>query len=133
MQVLEQQKHDRQKKISESDNTIIDLDGVDSVHSLDSPCPTEILRSDITDLTNQLSEKEAKLIGIISTFLHVHPFGAGVDYVWSYVHKLEPNLKPVDVENLMTKFPTVFKQELSGIGANLERRWLFNGFNSDAT
>lgn len=104
---------------------------MDSVKSLDSPTPSESIKTETNEvIANQLSEKEARLIGIISMFLHVHPFGAGVDYVWSYVHKLEPSLKPSDVENLMTKFPRVFKQELSGIGANMERRWLFNGFNN---
>lgn len=95
--------------------------------------PIEVSRtesSDNTQVTPQLSDRDAKLIGVISTFLHVHPFGAGVDYVWSYVHKLEPSLKPADVENLMTRFPAVFRQELSGIGANMERRWQFNGFNN---
>lgn len=119
---------DKSKKILDGESTIIDLDGVDSVNSLDSPSP-DVAKTD-SELSSQLSEKEAKLIGIISTFLHVHPFGAGVDYVWSYVHKLDPLLKPIDVENLMARFPTVFKQELSGIGANMERRWLFNGFNN---
>lgn len=103
---------------------------MDSVKSLDSPSDTVKAASDAS--SPQLSEREAKLIGVISMFLHVHPFGAGVDYVWSYVHKLEPSLKPSDVENLMTRFPTVFKQELSGIGANMERRWLFNGFHNES-
>lgn len=128
LHTLEQQRHDKIKKGSEGEPTIIDLDGADSVKSVDSPSPSEISKSDNSDSGCQLVEKEAKLIGIISTFLHVHPFGAGVDYVWSYVHKLEPMLKPIDVETLMRKYPTVFKQELSGIGANMERRWSFNGF-----
>lgn len=75
-----------------------------------------------------LNEQDAKLIGIISAFLNVHPFGAGLDYIWSYVSKLESDLRPSDLELLMTRFPSVFKQELIGIGANIERRWLFNAF-----
>ncbi|XP_049503273.1 ecto-NOX disulfide-thiol exchanger 1 [Panthera uncia] len=35
------------------------------------------------------SEKEALLIGIISTFLHVHPFGANIEYLWSYMQQLD--------------------------------------------
>lgn len=76
-----------------------------------------------------LNERDAKLIGIISAFLNVHPFGAGLDYIWSYVSKLEANLRPSDIELLMSRFPTVFKQELVGIGANIERRWIFNAFS----
>lgn len=78
-----------------------------------------------------LNERDAKLIGIVSAFLNVHPFGAGLDYIWSYVSKLEANLRPSDIELLMSRFPTVFKQELVGIGANIERRWIFNAFNTN--
>lgn len=78
----------------------------------------------------QVTQKDAKLIGLIATFLHIHPFGASVDYVWSYLQKIDTGLRPNEVENLMLKFPQVFKQELSGIGANMERRWLFSGFNT---
>jgi hypothetical protein len=50
--------------------------------------------------------------------------------VWSYLQKMEPTLRPGEVESLMSRFPTVFRQELSGIGANMERRWLFAGFKT---
>lgn len=66
--------------------------------------------------------------GLISTFLHVHPFGAGIDYIWSYLQKVEPSLRTTEVESLMNRFPSVFRQELSGIGANMERKWIFAGF-----
>lgn len=68
-------------------------------------------------------------IGLIATFLHIHPFGASVDYLWSYLQKMEPGIKPNEVEALMQRFPQVFKQDLFGIGANMERRWQFSGFN----
>lgn len=69
------------------------------------------------------------ILGLIATFLHIHPFGASVDYLWSYLQKMEPGIKPNEVEILMQRFPQVFKQELFGIGANMERRWQFSGFN----
>ncbi|CAH0386848.1 unnamed protein product [Bemisia tabaci] len=78
--------------------------------------------------TNKILERDAKLIGLISMFLHIHPFGAGVDYIWSFVQKLEPTLKPNEIETLMNRFPSIFLQELVGIGANMERRWQFIGF-----
>ncbi|CAG2065145.1 unnamed protein product [Timema podura] len=99
--------------------------------------PEEEQKVDTTECpiftTSMLTDREARLIGLISTFLHVHPFGAGVDYVWSYLQKLDPTLRPGEVELLMSRFPTVFRQELSGIGANMERRWQFFGFNATAT
>jgi len=77
----------------------------------------------------QITQKDAKLIGLIATFLHIHPFGASLDYVYYYLQKMEPGLRINEVESLMQRFPLVFKQELSGIGANMERRWQFSGFN----
>ncbi|CAH1372238.1 ecto-NOX disulfide-thiol exchanger 2 [Tenebrio molitor] len=89
--------------------------------------------SESTVDVQRLNECDAKLVGIVSAFLNVHPFGAGLDYIWSYVSKLETNIRPSDIELLMNRFPTVFKQELVGIGANIERRWMFNAYNPAPT
>ena len=32
--------------------------------------------------------------GIISTFLHVHPFGANIEYLWSYMQQLDSKVNP---------------------------------------
>lgn len=115
--ITEREKEDNDSAIDGGESTVVDSE-VDATDSL-------VL------LSSKLSEKEAKLIGLIAIFLHVHPFGAGVDYVWSFLQKLEPTLRPSEVESLMARFPLVFHQELSGIGANMERRWLFCGFKSN--
>lgn len=78
-----------------------------------------------------ITEKEARLIGIISTFLHVHPFGASLDYIWSYAQKTIPGVYPIQIEALMLKFTSLFRQEMTGIGATLERKWIFTGFSSN--
>ncbi|XP_028847225.1 ecto-NOX disulfide-thiol exchanger 1 isoform X2 [Denticeps clupeoides] len=74
------------------------------------------------------SEKEALLLGIISTFLHVHPFGANIEYLWSYIQRLDTKISAGDLERLMVRLPNMFKQEFSGVGATLEKRWKFCGF-----
>uniref|UniRef100_A0A8C5LL23 Ecto-NOX disulfide-thiol exchanger 2 n=1 Tax=Jaculus jaculus TaxID=51337 RepID=A0A8C5LL23_JACJA len=89
------------------------------------------------------SEREALLVGIISTFLHVHPFGASIEYICSYLHRLDnkptmcffyltrSGLIPIctsDVECLMSRLQHTFKQEMTGVGASLEKRWKFCGF-----
>ncbi|KAJ8404588.1 hypothetical protein AAFF_G00334510 [Aldrovandia affinis] len=74
------------------------------------------------------SEKEALLLGIISTFLHVHPFGANIEYLWSYIQRLDTKVSAGELERLMVRLPHMFKQELSGVGATLEKRWKFCGF-----
>ncbi|XP_070614424.1 ecto-NOX disulfide-thiol exchanger 2 isoform X3 [Erythrolamprus reginae] len=73
-------------------------------------------------------EREALLVGIISTFLHVHPFGASIEYICSYLQRLDSKICTTEVENLMTRLQHTFKQELNGVGASLEKRWKFCGF-----
>ncbi|XP_035179492.1 ecto-NOX disulfide-thiol exchanger 2 isoform X2 [Oxyura jamaicensis] len=75
------------------------------------------------------SEREALLVGIISTFLHVHPFGASIEYICSYLQRLDSKICTTEVEGLMTRLQTTFKQELSGVGASLEKKWKFCGFD----
>ncbi|XP_029283227.1 ecto-NOX disulfide-thiol exchanger 1-like [Cottoperca gobio] len=76
------------------------------------------------------SEKEALLLGVISTFLHVHPFGANLEYLWSYIQRLDSKVSAGELERLMLRVPSMFRQELSGVGATLEKRWKFCGFAS---
>ncbi|XP_062916771.1 ecto-NOX disulfide-thiol exchanger 2-like isoform X1 [Mobula hypostoma] len=79
------------------------------------------------------SEREALLVGIISTFLHVHPFGASIDYICSYLQRLDAKISPGEIEGLMTRLHHVFQQEISGVGASLEKRWKFSGFDGIKT
>ncbi|XP_034418286.1 ecto-NOX disulfide-thiol exchanger 1 [Cyclopterus lumpus] len=87
-------------------------------------------RSEVIMRGGVASEKEALLLGIISTFLHVHPFGANLEYLWSYIQRLDSKVSPVDLQCLMVRLPSMFRQELSGVGATLEKRWKFCGFDS---
>ncbi|XP_033010181.1 ecto-NOX disulfide-thiol exchanger 1 isoform X3 [Lacerta agilis] len=79
------------------------------------------------------SEKEALLIGIISTFLHVHPFGANIEYLWSYMQQLDSRISANEIEMLLMRLPRMFKQEFSGVGATLEKRWKFCAFEGIKT
>nr|XP_056717749.1 ecto-NOX disulfide-thiol exchanger 1 isoform X3 [Euleptes europaea] len=79
------------------------------------------------------SEKEALLIGIISTFLHVHPFGANIEYLWSYMQQLDSKISANEIEMLLMRLPRMFKQEFSGVGATLEKRWKFCAFEGIKT
>ncbi|XP_029113248.1 ecto-NOX disulfide-thiol exchanger 2 isoform X2 [Scleropages formosus] len=79
------------------------------------------------------SEREALLVGIISTFLHVHPFGASIEYICSYLQRLDTKIGPPEVEALLGRLPCTFRQELTGVGASLEKRWKFCGFEGIKT
>ncbi|XP_030252645.1 ecto-NOX disulfide-thiol exchanger 2-like isoform X5 [Sparus aurata] len=74
------------------------------------------------------SERDALLVGIISTFLNVHPFGASIEYICSYLQRLDSKINPGEVEALLSRLPCTFRQELTGVGASLEKRWNFCGF-----
>lgn len=111
------------KSKTNNDKDIIMLDDSET-----EPCDSVSLTGSSSESTLLFNERDAKLVGLISTFLNVHPFGAGLDYIWSYVSKIETNLRPAEIESLMNRFPNVFKQDLVGIGANIERRWIFNAF-----
>uniref|UniRef100_A0A672JAI0 Ecto-NOX disulfide-thiol exchanger 1 n=1 Tax=Salarias fasciatus TaxID=181472 RepID=A0A672JAI0_SALFA len=87
-------------------------------------------RSELLLRRGVASEKEALLLGIISTFLHVHPFGANLEYLWSYIQRLDSKVSAVELERLMVRLPSMFRQELSGVGATLEKRWKFCGFDT---
>uniref|UniRef100_A0AAQ6A2Y4 RRM domain-containing protein n=1 Tax=Amphiprion ocellaris TaxID=80972 RepID=A0AAQ6A2Y4_AMPOC len=67
-------------------------------------------------------------VRIISTFLHVHPFGASIEYICSYLQRLDTKINPSEVEALLSRLPCTFRQELTGVGASLEKRWNFCGF-----
>uniref|UniRef100_A0A4W3H9T2 Ecto-NOX disulfide-thiol exchanger 1 n=1 Tax=Callorhinchus milii TaxID=7868 RepID=A0A4W3H9T2_CALMI len=71
--------------------------------------------------------------GIIATFLHVHPFGANIEYLWSYLQRLDTKISAGEIEILMIQLPHMFKQEFTGVGATLEKRWKFCGFEGIKT
>merc|ERR1740131_916356 len=50
--------------------------------------PVFVSHEVVTELKSNLSDNDAKMVAIVSTFLHVHPFGAGTDYIWSYLLKV---------------------------------------------
>ncbi|XP_064615009.1 ecto-NOX disulfide-thiol exchanger 2-like [Liolophura sinensis] len=78
--------------------------------------------------TFALSEKQTKIIGLVSCFLHVHPFGASTDYLWSYLQRLNLFCRPSEIEDLMERLPMLYKIDLHGVGASIERRWKFIGY-----
>ncbi|KAG7296168.1 hypothetical protein JYU34_021269 [Plutella xylostella] len=71
---------------------------------------------------------EAKLIGVMSAFLQVHPQGASLDYVVSYVRALFPHVSQATVHHVLQKHTDVFQRTTSGVGANIENRWAFVAF-----
>lgn len=80
-----------------------------------------------------LTEKETKLIGLVSCFLHVHPNGASVDYIWSYLSQLNVSTRTSELEELLLRLPMLFKLNMSGVGAGIEKKWQFIAYSSNTS
>lgn len=61
----------------------------------------------------------------------VHPQGASLDYVVSYVRALFPTISQATIHHVLQKHDEVFAKTTSGVGANIENRWTFVAFNSN--
>ncbi|XP_071489520.1 ecto-NOX disulfide-thiol exchanger 1-like [Diadema antillarum] len=75
-----------------------------------------------------MDTKRASMIGLLSIFLNVHPFGASTEYLWSYMQRVNPSITMSDIEALLNAYPTLFRQDLFGVGATLEKRWRYTLF-----
>uniref|UniRef100_A0A8C9REJ3 Ecto-NOX disulfide-thiol exchanger 2 n=1 Tax=Scleropages formosus TaxID=113540 RepID=A0A8C9REJ3_SCLFO len=84
-------------------------------------------------LPDTLTYCDASIQRIISTFLHVHPFGASIEYICSYLQRLDTKISTSEVEALLARLPCTFTQQLTGVGASLEKRWKFCGFEGIKT
>lgn len=61
----------------------------------------------------------------------MHPHGATVDYLWSYLSQLA-SVRVREVEDLLEKMPSIFEQQIIGVGAAIERRWIFTALKDTA-
>lgn len=65
---------------------------------------------------------------LVTTFLHVHPFGANIDYIWSYLHRLDVKIRSSELEDLLEKYPSVFGH--NELERSVEKKWKFVGYES---
>lgn len=83
---------------------------------------------------HMIDAHEARLIGLISSFLVVHPFGASLDHILAYVQQVLAQLRAKDVQIILRRHKTIFTEsniqpnvaETSWIG---DRKWKFCGFD----
>lgn len=93
---------------------------MDSI-SVKPPPPPE----DVTSTGVEVKASEAKLISLLSAFLMVHPLGATLDYLVSYVKSLAPNVTQSAVLEVLKKYNDVFHRKTTGVGARIENKWCF--------
>ncbi|XP_013190791.1 ecto-NOX disulfide-thiol exchanger 2 isoform X2 [Amyelois transitella] len=95
------------------------------------PLPDDVDSKVVLKETVEAGCGEAKLIGIMSAFLQVHPQGASLDYVVSYVRALFPHVTQATIHHVMQKHPDVFERSTTGVGVNIENRWFFCAFKKE--
>lgn len=79
----------------------------------------------------RVDEDEARIISLVSAFLVVHPFGASTDYIWSYVSRFVPVVRPKGLEEILVRYSNLFVEDVTGVGAKIERKWRYNGFEGE--
>lgn len=87
-----------------------------------------------TTKSQSINLVEAKIIGLASTYLAIHPNGARLFDIWTYVNNLLPNLKLHEVHEILVRYGNLF--EATGNKNNLshsltvlgEQNWKFAGF-----
>lgn len=94
------------------------------------PHPPPPLPGDGSSLGVEVKASEAKLISLLSAFLMVHPLGATLDYLVSYIKSLAPSVTQTAVQDVLRKYNDVFHRKTTGVGARIEHKWcivIFDG------
>lgn len=78
---------------------------------------------------------EAKIIGLASTFLAIHPNGARVFDIWTYVNNLLPNLKLHELNEALLRYGNLFEATGNTNNNNnlshIDQTWRFTGFAAE--
>lgn len=100
------------------------------------PRPPPPLPGDTDGSSSEVEVKasEAKLISLLSAFLIVHPLGATLDYLVSYIKSLAPSVTQSAVQEVLKKYTDVFHRKTTGVGARIEHKWcigIFDGMKTE--
>ncbi|KAG8200402.1 hypothetical protein JTE90_028577 [Oedothorax gibbosus] len=79
------------------------------------------------DKVINIDDKEAWLIAMIGTFLNFHRFGESIESVHQYLLKFDPTVTSQNIECLMRKLPTVFREEVVEGVDDSETNWTLLG------
>ncbi|XP_075982081.1 ecto-NOX disulfide-thiol exchanger 1-like [Anticarsia gemmatalis] len=95
------------------------------------PKPPPPLPEDKNKLsTPSVPTSDARLISMLSAFLMVHPRGASLDYLVSYIKSMVPAATQTSVHEVLNKYSDVFHRKTTGVGACIEHKWRFISFDS---
>lgn len=112
----------------ESDQDVVCLEDDDANDAPKAPEAATALETvepiESTANIRSLSPDEAHLISLVSTYLVVHPFGASLCNIHSYLKRIFPNLGSADLEESLKRYTNIFC-ESSDAG---EPSWKFIGY-----
>ncbi|KAF9424353.1 hypothetical protein HW555_000492 [Spodoptera exigua] len=97
--------------------------------NLDSSKPQTPTPNDVTSSAT-VNASEAKLISLLSAFLVVHPLGATLDYLVSYIKSMHSNVTQVSVLDVLQKYTDVFRCKTNGVNTSIEPTWFFKIYDS---
>ncbi len=89
----------------------------------------------ITDSTTEwrrygiLSEAEISTIAVMAAFLAVHPLGASIEEITTYLRGFDHMYTPSYLESLLQRLNRVFQFCRVG-GGNMPQKWCFLGFQT---
>ncbi|CAH0746693.1 unnamed protein product [Diatraea saccharalis] len=78
----------------------------------------------------KLSYSDAKLISVLTAFLLVHPLGATLDYIVSYVRSMIPGVTHDAVNSVLQNYTDIFRRKTTGVGSNIEHKWEYVTFDA---
>lgn len=73
--------------------------------------------------------RQAKILAFASTFLMIHPLGASLDQIWSYVGRYVSEMKPKELEDTFVRYRQLFDR-VSGTNGDKEENEEASGINS---
>ncbi len=77
-----------------------------------------------------LSETEVATVSVMAAFLAVHPMGASIEDITTYLQGFECSYNSPYVESLLQKLTKVFQCRIKVPGGNLPGKWCFLGFQT---
>lgn len=94
---------------SDSDKDVVCVDDVEDSTKANSDSNKNLVEKCVQDIDN-IDGNEARLIGLISAFLVVYPFGASLDNISTYIRQMsigtDSNVK--DIETILRKYKNIF-------------------------
>ncbi|CAH0718978.1 unnamed protein product, partial [Brenthis ino] len=92
--------------------------------------PPLIDKKKVVATDTSVPSSEAMLISILTAFLLVHPLGASLDYLVSYVKSMISNITQSTVLSTLKKYENIFHCSTTGVGACIEHKWTFISFDT---